>query len=217
MRTARSSDAGDRAIAAAEARRCCASGGPRRGAAASRCEEIERRRDADGPVQRAQLDGADRDAAGQLRLLRPHAGRARRGDVGRLRAHRAGAGRQPAGRGSRDPRQRQQDAHERSSAAARATRRDTASCSTRSTASVPIGSSSSSGCLKSTPTSRSLGERACARRPRPHHSESLLRRCRTWSTAHGRSMGSMCRARSRLRRADGSRSAGSAVVEWRSR
>ena len=83
----------------------------RRSACRARRSASARRRRRASPCKQ---DGRDRDAAGQLRLLRPHAGGARRRGVGRLRADRAGARRQPSGARSRDPRQRQQDADERS-------------------------------------------------------------------------------------------------------
>ena len=75
--------------------------------------------------------GHHRAAARQLRLLRSHAGRARRRDVGRLRADRPGARRQPSGARSHHPRLRQQDADERSGARLHATRRASASSSRR--------------------------------------------------------------------------------------
>ena len=71
----------------------------------------QRRRDADGALF-ARAGWADRIPRRQLRLLRSHAGRPRRGDVRRLRADRAGdASCQQAGGGSHHPGLRQQDAH----------------------------------------------------------------------------------------------------------
>ena len=60
----------------------------------------QRRRDAAGAVLAA-AGRLHRVPARQLRLLRSHAGRARRRDARRLRAHGAGDGRQQAGRGPR--------------------------------------------------------------------------------------------------------------------
>ena len=83
------------AIAASEARVLARSG------VDSRRRRPVSTRSASAPRRRArfslQQDGHHRAAAGQLRVLRSHAGRARRGDVGRLRAHRPRARRQPAG------------------------------------------------------------------------------------------------------------------------
>ncbi len=69
-----------------------------------------------------------RAAARQLRLLRSHAGRARRGVARRLRADRARDGRLEAGGRPHHPRLRQQDADERSGARHRDGRRATARC-----------------------------------------------------------------------------------------
>ena len=92
----------------------------RGGSPACECEEISV---GATPTARFRVSAGrhHRAAARQLRLLRSHAGGARRRGVGRLRADRPGAGRQPPGARPHHSRQRQQDADERPGARARNT------------------------------------------------------------------------------------------------
>ena len=82
----------------------------RRGARAGRGDRRDQRRvDADRPLQ-PRAGRRHRAASRQLRVLRSHPGRPRRGDAGRLRADRDRDGRLEAGAGSHHPRLRQQNA-----------------------------------------------------------------------------------------------------------
>ena len=92
-----------------------------------RARRTLRRGDADPALQRRRA-GHHRAAAGQLRLLRSHAGRTWRRVARRLRADRPGDGRVEAGGRPDHPGLRQQDAHQRSGARSHQAPRATAPC-----------------------------------------------------------------------------------------